>query len=70
MSREVRRSGYARASQDVVRYSFYDASCRLAFQSVPYFVSAYTGAPGAAAYSIPDSSQAGTVYPIQSQERK
>jgi RHS repeat-associated protein len=52
----------APGGQDVVRYSFYDSSQRLAFQSVPYFVTAYTGGPGAAAYSIPDSSQAGTSY--------
>jgi RHS repeat-associated protein len=50
----------APGGQDVVRYSFYDASERLAFQSQPYFVAAYTGGPGAAAYSIPDSTQPGT----------
>jgi RHS repeat-associated protein len=50
----------APGGQDVVRYSVYDASQRLAFQSVPYLVSAYTGAPGAAAYSTPDTGQAGT----------
>jgi RHS repeat-associated protein len=48
--------------QDVVRYSFYDKAARLAFQSVPYLVSAYTGAPGSAAFSVPDSTQAGTSY--------
>ncbi|HEY4027422.1 MAG TPA: RHS repeat-associated core domain-containing protein [Candidatus Dormibacteraeota bacterium] len=52
----------APGGKDVVRYSFYDASERLAFQSVPYMVSAYTGAPGAAAYSIPDSTQPGTTH--------
>jgi RHS repeat-associated protein len=50
----------APGGQDVVRYSFYDASQRLAFQSAPYLVAAYTGGLGAAAYSIPDSTQAGT----------
>ncbi|HSR26325.1 MAG TPA: hypothetical protein VLW53_22405, partial [Candidatus Eisenbacteria bacterium] len=52
----------APGGQDVVRYSFYDASQRLAFQSLPYLVAAYTGGPGAAAFSTPDSSQAGTSY--------
>jgi RHS repeat-associated protein len=59
----------APGGQDVVSYSFYDASRRLAFQSVPYFVSAYTGAPGAAAYSIPDSSQAGITYTYDGLDR-
>src|SRR5205807_1710636 len=57
---ETRRP--APGGQDVVRYSFYDVSQRLAFESVPYFVAAYTGGAGAAAYSIPDSSQAGTSH--------
>jgi RHS repeat-associated protein len=52
----------APGGRDVVAYSFHDASQRLAFQSQPYFVSAYTGGPGPAAYSIPDSSQAGTTH--------
>jgi YD repeat-containing protein len=46
--------------QDVVRYSYYDVSQRLVLQSVPYLVTAYTGGPGPAAYSIPDSTQSGT----------
>ena len=50
----------APGGQDVVRYSFYDPSQRLVFQSVPYLVNAYTGGRGAAAYSIPDSTVAGT----------
>jgi RHS repeat-associated protein len=50
----------APGGQDVVRYAFYDASQRLAFQSVPYLVAAYTGGPGAAAYSLPDETAAGT----------
>jgi RHS repeat-associated protein len=48
------------SGQDVVRYSFSDPSGRQVFQSVPYLVAAYTGGPGAAAYSIPDSTVAGT----------
>jgi RHS repeat-associated protein len=52
----------APGGQDVVRYSLYDPSRRLAFASVPYLVGAYTGSPGAAAYSIPDSNQAGTTF--------
>jgi RHS repeat-associated protein len=47
-------------SGDVVQYSYYDPSQRQIFKSVPYIVASYTGAPGAAAYSIPDSAQAGT----------
>jgi RHS repeat-associated protein len=50
----------APGGQDVVSYSFYDQSERLAFRSNPYFVAAYTGAPGASAYSIPDTTQAGS----------
>jgi RHS repeat-associated protein len=50
----------APGGQDVVQYSSYDSSQRQIFQSVPYLVSAYTGAPGSAAFSIPDSTAAGT----------
>jgi RHS repeat-associated protein len=50
----------APGGQDVVRYSYYDPSQRLSVQSVPYLVTAYTGGPGPAAYSIPDSTQSGT----------
>jgi RHS repeat-associated protein len=46
--------------QDVVQYYYYDPSGRQVFASVQYFVAAYTGVPGAAAYSLPDSTQAGT----------
>src|SRR6266545_3587614 len=49
-------------SGDVVQYYYYDPSQRLIHESVPYFVTAYTGAAGSAAYSIPDSTQAGTDY--------
>jgi RHS repeat-associated protein len=49
----------APGGQDVVRYTFYDPSQRQVLQSVPYLVTAYTGGPGPAAYSIPDSTQAG-----------
>src|SRR5256884_931194 len=52
----------APGGQDVVRYSFYDASQRLFQQSVPYLVAAYSGPPGAAAYAVPDSGQAVTTY--------
>jgi RHS repeat-associated protein len=60
LGRLVETRSPAPGGQDVIRYSVYDASQRLAFQSVPYLVGAYTGAPGAAAYSTPDTSQAGT----------
>lgn len=49
-------------SGDVVQYYFYDPSQRLVFKSIPYLVSSYSGAPGSAAYSIPDSTVAGTTY--------
>jgi RHS repeat-associated protein len=52
----------APGGQDVVRYSLYDAAERQVFQSVPYLVAAYTGGAGSAAFSIPDSTQAGTTY--------
>ncbi len=52
-------------SQDVVTYAYYDSAGRQIFKSNPYFVTAYTGPSGAAAYSIPDSTQPGTstAYP-------
>src|SRR5262249_21069146 len=52
-------------NQDVVIYAYYDTSGRQIFKSNSYFVTAYTGTPGAAAYSIPDSTQPGTskAYP-------
>jgi YD repeat-containing protein len=46
--------------QDVVQFRYYDPSGHTVFTSIAYFVTAYTGAPGSAAYSIPDSTQAGT----------
>lgn len=45
---------------DVVRYAYYDTRVRLIFQSVAYFVPAYIGDPGSAAYSLPDSQQSGS----------
>jgi RHS repeat-associated protein len=47
---------------DIVQYYFYDKSQRETFRSIPYFVTAYLGAAGSLAYSIPDSSVAGTTY--------
>jgi len=44
----------APANRDLVQYRFYDASGRVAFTSVPYFVTVGAG------YSIPDSTQPGT----------
>jgi RHS repeat-associated protein len=60
LGRLVETRSPAPGGQDIVRYSFYDPSGRPAFQSVPYFVAANTGGPGVSAYSIPDSTQAGT----------
>jgi RHS repeat-associated protein len=48
----------APGGQDVVRFSYYDSSQRLIQQSVPYFVSAYTGPPGSAAFAVPDAESA------------
>jgi YD repeat-containing protein len=47
-------------NQDVVCYRYYDPSGRDVNDSIQYFVAAYTGGPGAAAYSIPDGTQPGT----------
>ncbi len=47
-------------SQDVVIYAYYDTSGNQIFKSNAYFVSSYSGSPGSAAYSIPDSTQPGT----------
>jgi RHS repeat-associated protein len=55
--------------QDVVHYRYYDPSGRTVFESIQYFVAAYTGAPGAAAYSIPDSTQPGTSTAYDGQGR-
>jgi RHS repeat-associated protein len=51
---------HAPGSADVVQYAFYDPSQRRVFLSVKYLVAAYTGGPGAAAFSIPDTTVAGT----------
>ncbi len=48
--------------QDVVQYADYDPSGQVVFLSNKYFVSAYTGGPGASAFATPDASQAGTSY--------
>ncbi len=52
-------------NQDVVTYVNYDVMGRKIFTSNPYFVAAYTGPAGPAAFSLPDSSQPGssTSYP-------
>jgi RHS repeat-associated protein len=52
----------APGTQDIVQYYYFDPSQRVVFKSVPYFVLAYSGSPGAPAYSIPDSTIAGTSY--------
>ncbi len=50
----------APGGQDVVQYADYDPSGRRIFLSNKYFVPAYTGGPGAAAFATPDASKAGT----------
>ncbi len=59
LGRLVETRTSAPGTQDVVRYAYYDVSARLYFTSNAYFVSAYTGAPGAAAFATPDVNQAG-----------
>ncbi|MGE5335682.1 MAG: RHS repeat-associated core domain-containing protein, partial [Nitrososphaerota archaeon] len=49
----------APGGQDVVQYADYDPSGRRIFLSIPYFVAAYTGGPGASAFAIPDAAQPG-----------
>ncbi len=52
----------APGGQDVVQYTLYNAAGQAAQSSVKYFVTAYTGPGGVtAAYSIPDSTQDGTI---------
>jgi YD repeat-containing protein len=52
----------APGGQDVVQYTLYNAAGQAAQSSVKYFVTAYTGPGGVtAAYSIPDSTQNGTI---------
>jgi RHS repeat-associated protein len=55
---EIRSPGTG--NQDVVQYADYDPSGRRVFLSNKYFVAAYTGGPGAAAFATPDASQPGT----------
>ena len=50
----------APGGQDVVQYTLYDTSNRAISASISYFVTAYTGAAGAAAFSIPDSTVSAT----------
>ncbi len=60
LGRLVETRDPAAGGHDTVQYAYYDPSGKQVFLSIPYLVTAYTGAPGAAAYSIPDSSQPGT----------
>jgi RHS repeat-associated protein len=55
--------------QDVVVYAYYDAAGHMVFESSSYFVPAYTGPAGAAAYSLPDSTQPGTTTTYDGLER-
>ena len=50
----------ATSTKDRVQYYLYDPFGQLVFKSIPYLVTAWTGAPGVNAYSIPDSRVAGT----------
>ncbi len=55
--RTVETRTSAPGGQDRVQYTLYNAAGQAATKSVAYLVTAYTGSPGSAAYSIPDSSQ-------------
>jgi RHS repeat-associated protein len=50
----------APSGQDTIQFTLYNVAGQTSTQSVSYFVTAYTGAAGAAAYSIPDSTQIAT----------
>lgn len=56
----VETRGQGPNGQDVVRYRYNDSSGRDVFDSISYFVTAYTGSAGSAAFSVPDSTQPGT----------
>ncbi|HEY1388744.1 MAG TPA: hypothetical protein VGF38_09385, partial [Ktedonobacterales bacterium] len=45
----------APGGQDIVQYAEYDVMGRAILTSVPYFVASYSGGPGAAAFSTPDT---------------
>ena len=55
---ETRKPGPS--GQDMVTYAYYDTAGRQILKSNSYFVTAYMGVAGPAAYSIPDSTQPGT----------
>src|SRR5258707_14396260 len=55
---ETRKPGPS--GQDVVNFAWYDQTGDLYFESNSYFVAAYTGAPGSAAFASPDVTQPGT----------
>jgi YD repeat-containing protein len=59
-NRLVETRAAAPGGRDVVQYTFYNAAGQTAATSVTYFVPAYTGPAGSAAYSIPDTNQAVT----------
>ncbi|HKT03554.1 MAG TPA: RHS repeat-associated core domain-containing protein [Rugosimonospora sp.] len=54
---ETRSTGSG--GHDTVTYTYYDPMGRPVFTSSPYLVAAYSGAPGAAAFAVPDASQPG-----------
>jgi RHS repeat-associated protein len=55
-NRLVETRAPASGGNDSITYYLYNASGQNSQKSVPYLVTAYTGAAGSAAYSIPDSS--------------
>jgi RHS repeat-associated protein len=57
------------SGQDVVAYADYDAAGHFTFESSSYFVAAYGGAAGPAAYSVPDTTQVGTSTVYDGAER-
>src|SRR5690348_14090853 len=59
----------APGGQDVVAFAQYDVAGHMTFESNSYYVAAYTGAPGAAAFATPDSAQPGTSTAYDGLER-
>ena len=57
------------SGSDVITFAEYDASDRRVFESNSYLVTAYTGAPGAAAFSAPLATEPGSITAYDSAGR-
>nr|MBA3824139.1 hypothetical protein [Ktedonobacterales bacterium] len=65
---ETRKAG-PDGTQDVVAYAYYDVAGHAIFESNSYYVTAYTGSPGAAAFVAYDTAQVGTTTAYDGLER-